>query len=104
MSNHKYTPTTEEIRKSYIGEPTHFMDQLVGAEFDRWLAAEIAAAEQRGASRALRDAADDLEPGDQHESPYVKAGRDIIRTLRQRADYYHLQHRNDYGRLEADDA
>lgn len=35
-----YTPTTAEIRKGYIGEPAdHFMDPLVGAEFDRWLAA-----------------------------------------------------------------
>jgi hypothetical protein len=37
----EYTPTTEEIRKGYIGEPDHFMDPLVGAEFDRWLAAHV---------------------------------------------------------------
>jgi hypothetical protein len=40
----EYTPTTDEIRKGYIGEPDHFMDPLVGAEFDRWLADERAKA------------------------------------------------------------
>jgi hypothetical protein len=44
----EYTPSTDEIRRGYIGEPDHFMDPLVGAEFDRWLAAERAKAWDEG--------------------------------------------------------
>lgn len=48
----------------------------------------IAAAEQRGAARGVREAADWLDrfdgPGGR-SSAYDKAGRDIIRLLRERA-------------------
>lgn len=85
-----HTPTATQIREDYAHLRYHFADGWsIGEErvqFDNWLTAEIAAAEQRGAVKALRDAADGLEPGDQHESPYIKAGRDIIQTLRYRAD------------------
>lgn len=33
------TPTTEGVRAAYIGEPKHWLDERVGAEFDSWLAA-----------------------------------------------------------------
>lgn len=84
--NEQYIPTTHDVLEAYataVGTPEAYQ-RRVWAE--RWLAQVEAAAEKRGAIKALRDAADDLEPGDQHESPYIKAGRDVIRTLRQRAD------------------
>lgn len=43
-----YTPTTEEVRMAYVGEPEHWLDDKVAAEFDRWFASEIEKAEQRG--------------------------------------------------------
>lgn len=43
-----YTPTTEEVRMSYVGEPEHWLDDKVAAEFDRWFASEIEKAERRG--------------------------------------------------------
>ena len=59
-TNHAHTPTTDTVREVY---------SFAGAQapsvrkqwFDRWYQAEIAAAEQRGAERALRDAADHIE-------------------------------------------
>ena len=59
-----YTPTTEKVRRRYATAVYEF--SIGGAvpdpdpEFDRWYQAEIAAAEQRGAARALREAADVL--------------------------------------------
>lgn len=37
-----YPPTTDEVRATYIGEPKHWLDEQIGAEFDRWLAAHDA--------------------------------------------------------------
>lgn len=40
-----YTPTTEEVRKAYIGNRWSLdqeFERLAGPEFDRWLAAERA--------------------------------------------------------------
>lgn len=56
-----YTPTTEKVRGRYATAVYEF--SVGGAvpdpdpEFDRWYQAEVAAAEQRGAIKALRDAA-----------------------------------------------
>ena len=54
MTDHEHTPTTEVIRETYIGEPPYTLYGYTEEEFDRWLAAEIAAAEQRGAISAFR--------------------------------------------------
>ena len=54
-----HTPTTEVIRETYIGEPPYTLYRYTEEEFDRWLATIEAAAEQRGAARALREAAKD---------------------------------------------
>lgn len=59
-TNHKHTPTATQIREDYAHLRYHFADGWsIGEErvqFDNWLAAEIAAAEQRGAIKALREA------------------------------------------------
>ena len=57
-----HTPTAEVIRETYIGEPPYTLYRYTEEEFDRWLETIEAAAEQRGAVRALREAAesDDL--------------------------------------------
>ncbi|MBW1639254.1 hypothetical protein G3H63_09240 [Microbacterium resistens] len=56
-----YTPTTEQIRAGYIGEPEHFMDKAVGEEFDRWLAAHDAEVQERADRwKAAADSADAL--------------------------------------------
>lgn len=54
-TNHEYTPTTGQVRDLF--------DREIGWDgaFDRWHAAEIAAAEQRGAINALREAAESDE-------------------------------------------
>ena len=57
-ANHEHTPTTEVIRETYIGEPPYTLYGYTEEEFDRWLATVEAAAEQRGAVKALRSAAD----------------------------------------------
>lgn len=49
----QHTPTTDEIRKLYLLKVPHDQRDRRSAEFDRF----IAAAEQRGAIKALRDAA-----------------------------------------------
>ena len=71
-TNHEYTPTTQYLQNAYVdtrynlaaeqGEfPPPIMERY--AEFDRWLAEHDAtveaAAEQRGAIKALRAAASD---------------------------------------------
>ena len=79
MTDQPYTPTTEEIR-DYVemgGEPRPWEPPTPEGEaleikrreaFDRWLAAHDAAieaaAEQRGAVKALRDAATAIEKND----------------------------------------
>lgn len=60
MTDQQYTPSLEEVRDATSLFRSRFFDQ---DEFDRWHAAEIAAAEQRGAARGkvegLREAADE---------------------------------------------
>ena len=70
MTDQQYTPTTEEVlatlRSNYQVVMTERQeddtDRLVeyGAHFDSVIARIEAAAEQRGAAKALRDAAEDL--------------------------------------------
>lgn len=48
--------TTDVVRAAYIGPDTHWMDSLVAAEFDRWLAAHDA----QVAQQTLLDAANDV--------------------------------------------
>ena len=50
-----HTPTTADIRDAVTRDESDWRE--AGAQFDRWLATVEAAAEQRGAVRALRDAA-----------------------------------------------
>lgn len=57
-ANQAHTPTTEVIRETYIGEPPYTLYGYTEEEFDRWYNAKIAAAEQRGAVKALQDLAD----------------------------------------------
>jgi len=61
MTDHEHTPTTEVIRETYIGEPPYALYGYTEEEFDRWLSTVEAAAEQRGAIKALRDAAGAIE-------------------------------------------
>lgn len=51
-----HTPTTEQVRFAATFPNENF--SLKGSDFDRWLATVEAAAEQRGAIKALREAAD----------------------------------------------
>ena len=51
-ANHEYAPTTADIRNAVTRDESDWRE--AGAQFDRWFAAEIAAAEQRGAVRELR--------------------------------------------------
>lgn len=73
----EYTPNTEAVREQYTREqpPQIGTVSQKGREFDRWYAAEIAAAEKRGAVRALSEAKDSARSalGDQvsgHTSTY----------------------------------
>ena len=62
-ANHAHTRDTEQVRDGYSRKPPgHAVlksRERQAAEFDRWYAAEIAAAEQRGAVKALRELAKD---------------------------------------------
>lgn len=60
MTDKPYTPTTEQVREAYVVGVDPEVTARYRAEFDRWYEAEIAAAERRGAVKALRDAADYL--------------------------------------------
>lgn len=106
MSN-EHTPTTRTIRLAYVdsisrNNPDEYGDdriQEISEEFDRWYQAEIAAAEQRGAERALREAADELSNGEwlgvrstDSKTSYPYAITSTTRWLNDRAD-----------RLEGDD-
>ncbi len=53
-ANHEHTPTVDELRRIYALKVPHDQRDRRNAEFDRFLAA----AEQLGAIKALRDAAD----------------------------------------------
>src|SRR5699024_11431697 len=57
MPDQPYKPSTEVIREAYIGEPPYALYRYTEEEFDHWLSTVEAAAEQRGAERALREAA-----------------------------------------------
>lgn len=61
--NHEHTPTTDLVSSVYVQYMTRHGDtsmKRIDDGFDRWLATVEAAAEQRGAIKALRDAADYL--------------------------------------------
>ena len=70
MTDKPYTPTTQHVQNAYVdtrynlaSEQDEFPPPIMEryAEFDRWLATIEAAAEQRGAIKALRDAATQME-------------------------------------------
>lgn len=86
-TNHEHTPLTDTVREVY---------SFAGAQapsvreqwFDRWHRTEIAAAEQRGAVKALRDAADEFAP-EWPDKPDLSATRGVSQTrkwLHNRAD------------------
>lgn len=58
-------PELEDVRGWYIeGRRVHnpfASDATLVQPFDRWYAAELAAAERRGAVKALREAADEID-------------------------------------------
>lgn len=95
-----HAPTTEEIERAYrsFGRSNGPISQLFRQdEFYRWLAARdarvIAAAEQRGAERALRDAAEELSSGEwlgvrsiDSKADYPYAIVSTVRWLNDRAD------------------
>ena len=56
-TNHEHTPLTDTIREVYSFAGAQ-APSVRKQRFDRWLATIEAAAEQRGAVKALRDAAD----------------------------------------------
>ena len=56
MTDKPHTPTVDELRRMYALKVPHDQRDRRNAEFDRFLAA----AKQRGAIKALRDAADYL--------------------------------------------
>lgn len=66
MSDKPYTPTTEQIELLVLGQLKQSAEkrgipvdvEADRADFRRWLATVEAAAEQRGAIKALREAAD----------------------------------------------
>ena len=87
-----HTPTTEEVRLAHAESVTlHKMEEpgLTHANemFDRWHAAEIAAAEQRGAARALREAAKDWR-----RSAWADAPRNPIQVLAEAYTLYKKHH------------
>lgn len=87
-TNHEHTPTTEVIRETYIGEPPYTLYGYTEEEFDRWHATIEAAAEQRGAIKALREAADEFAP-EWPDKPDLSATRGVSQTrkwLHNRAD------------------
>lgn len=85
-------PTTEHVRFIYSLDGADYVEpdyrEYKAQEFNHWLAAEIAAAEQRGAIKALRTAASDYALyADSHD-----LGGEPVDYLNDRAD-----------RLEGDD-
>ena len=77
----EHTPDTEEVAFCYEGPDFNAGERR--AAFDRWLAAEVAAAERRGAIRAMREAAEELEG--MGVEPWNRL-TPAIRALRFRAD------------------
>ena len=80
-----YTPTTDEVEHRYAYDELYSMDcEADHHAFRRWLAAHDA----QIAAQALREAADWLDgfegPGGR-TSAHDRAGREIIRLLRERA-------------------
>ena len=85
-ANRAHTPTTADIRSAVTRDESDWRE--AGTHFDRWYQAEIAAAEQRGAARALREAADEFAP-EWPDKPDLSATRGVSQTrkwLRNRAD------------------
>src|SRR5699024_10400539 len=64
-----YTPSLEEVRDATSLFRSRFFDH---EEFDRWHAAEIAAAEQRGAARELRHVASMIKLGNEYYEMLVE--------------------------------
>lgn len=65
-ANHAHTPDTEQVRLDYIQscEGDRVSAAESGPQFDRWHAAEIAAAEQRGAVKELKQLLQELMEGE----------------------------------------
>ena len=81
-----YTPTTDEVEHRYAYDELYSMDcEADHHAFRRWLAAHDAEV----AAQTLREAADWLDgfegPGGR-ASAHDRAGREIIRLLRERAN------------------
>ena len=76
-----YTPTTEDVEFCFVGE---YDPEMRSRAFHRWIAAH----DREVRAQALREAAywlDGFEGPRGHTSAYDRAGRDIIRLLRERA-------------------
>lgn len=50
-----YTPTTDEVRRCYVGELDAITDGVVGEAFDRWLESVKAEAWDEGARHVYTD-------------------------------------------------
>lgn len=72
-------PNTEVVRETYIGEPPYFLYEYTEEEFDRWYAAEIAAAEKRGAIKAFRKT-QEIIAGFDHTIDEARERGDMINT------------------------
>lgn len=84
-ANHEYTPDTEQVRLDYVQscEGDRVSPEESGPQFDRWLATVEAAAEQRGAVKALRSAAQFFsDPGGERFASWAA----IQQYLNDRAD------------------
>lgn len=80
----EYTPSLEEVRDATSLFRSRFFDY---DEFDRWYQAEVAAAEQRGAVKALRDAAKNITEGyDPETDMRIFDAWDVREMLNQQAD------------------
>src|SRR5699024_999129 len=89
MTDKPHTPTTQEVRDAACHPRPSWSDQqsIDRAEFDRWLATVEAAAEQRGAERALREAAKDWR-----WSAWADAPRNPIQVLAEAYTLYKKHH------------
>lgn len=77
-----YTPTTEQVIQTYVYGRTCINTGFDAAEEEqdvrRWHDAELAAAERRGAVRALREAADELGDTTWKDSNWLRDRADHI--------------------------